>query len=292
MRHAQASASARPAIPWVVAGGANLVPAMPYGVMGILNLTPDSFYDGGRHDTGEAALAQALALAGDGADLLDLGAESSRPGARPLTPGEEQERLLPVLAAVRESLPELAVSVDTVHAATAAAALDRGAAIINDVSACGADPELTDVLVAHKPGYVLMHSQGRPPDMQAAPHYEDVCLEVRRFFARELDRLVRAGLPEDRIVLDPGIGFGKSLGHNLALLAHVEDFLEFGRPLLLGLSMKSLFGDLLGLPVGERAPVTHTATALLWERGVFWHRVHDVAGARAALRLAAALAGA
>ena len=278
--------------PWVVASGARLAPAAPFGVMGILNLTPDSFYDGGRHDAGEAALAQALALRDAGADVLDLGAESSRPGARPLSPLEEQQRLLPVLTAVREKMPDIPLSVDTVHAATAAAALDRGVAVINDVSACTADPELTDVLAERRPGYVLMHSQGRPRDMQAAPRYADVCLEVRRFFARELERLVKAGLPEDRIVLDPGIGFGKTLEHNLALLAHMEDFLEFGRPLLVGLSMKSLFGDFLGLPVGERGAATQTASALLWERGVFWHRVHDVAGVRGALRLAAAIAGA
>ena len=278
--------------PWVVSGGASLAPAAPFGVMGILNLTPDSFFDGGRHDAGAAALRQALALRDAGADLLDLGAESSRPGARPLTPEEELQRLIPVLTAVREAMPELPLSVDTVHAATAAAALERGAVIINDVSACGADPELMDVLVERKPGYVLMHSQGRPPEMQAAPAYGDVCLEVRRFFARGLDRLVGAGLPEDRIVLDPGIGFGKTLEHNLALLAHMEDFLEFGRPLLVGLSMKSLFRDLLGLPVEARGAATQTASALLWERGVFWHRVHDVAGVRGALRLASAIAGA
>lgn len=278
--------------PWVVAGGKALAPATPFGVMGILNLTPDSFYDGGRHATGEAAARQARALRDAGADMLDLGAESSRPGARPLAAGEEGGRLLPVLRAVRSEMPELPVSVDTVHAATAAAALDLGARVINDVSACAVDPELTDVLAQYRPGYVLMHSQGRPPDMQAQPHYEDVCLEVRRFFARELDRLVAAGLPEDRIVLDPGIGFGKTLAHNLALLAHAGDFLEFGRPLLVGLSMKSLFGGLLGLPVEERGPATQTASALLWERGVLWHRVHDVAGVKGALRLAAAIAGA
>ena len=125
--------------------------------------------------------------------------------------------------------------------------------------------------------------------MQAAPHYADVCREVRSFFARELDRLSRAGLPEDRIVLDPGIGFGKTLAHNLALLAHVEEFLDFGRPLLVGLSMKLLFGELFGLPVEARGPITQTAAALLWERGVFWHRVHEVSGVKNALRLAGAL---
>lgn len=278
--------------PWKVAGGGAVRLAAPFGIMGILNLTPDSFYDGGRHATGEAALAQALALHDAGADMLDIGAESSRPGARPLAPGEELARLAPILRAVRERMPDIAISVDTVHAATAAAALDMGAVVINDVSACGVDPELTDVLADRKPGYVLMHSQGRPPDMQAAPQYADVCREVHHFFERELNRLVAAGIPEDRIVLDPGIGFGKTMRHNLELLAHMDEFLAFGRPLLVGLSMKSLFGDFLGLPVGERGAATQTASALLWERGVCWHRVHDVGAVRNALRLAAALAGA
>lgn len=278
--------------PWKVAGGGAVRLAAPFGIMGILNLTPDSFYDGGRHATGEAALAQALALHDAGADMLDIGAESSRPGARPLAPGEELARLAPILRAVRTRMPDIAISVDTVHAATAAAALDMGAVVINDVSACGVDPELTDVLADRKPGYVLMHSQGRPPDMQAAPQYADVCREVHHFFERELNRLVAAGIPEDRIVLDPGIGFGKTMRHNLELLAHMDEFLAFGRPLLVGLSMKSLFGDFLGLPVGERGAATQTASALLWERGVCWHRVHDVGAVRNALRLAAALAGA
>lgn len=258
--------------------------------MGIINLTPDSFYDGGRYREPAAALEQARALCAAGADILDIGAESSRPGAQPLPAAEELARLAPALTAIRQALPAIPLSVDTVHAATAEAALDLGADIINDVSGCGVDPELAAVVARRRPGYVLMHSRGRPPDMQAAPAYTDVCAEVRAFFAHGLARLTAAGLPVSNIVLDPGIGFGKTLAHNLALLAHMRDFLDLGRPLLAGLSMKSLFGDLLGLPVAERGASTQTASALLWERGVFWHRVHDVAGARNALRLAAAFA--
>lgn len=285
---AKALASAAPS--WIVAGDKEIRPTDDFGLMGILNITPDSFYDGGRHASLEAALQQARALHDAGADMLDLGAESSRPGAQALAHGEEIERLAPALRLVRQMLPEMAISVDTVHAATAALALDLGALVINDVSACGVEPELTDVLVERKPGYVLMHSQGRPANMQDAPHYKDVCREAMIFFERELDRLVSAGLPENRIVLDPGIGFGKTLAHNLALLSHMEEFLKFGRPLLVGLSMKSLFWDLLGLPLAERGPATQTASALLWERGVYWHRVHDVSAVKSALRLAAALA--
>lgn len=261
----------------------------PFGVMGIVNLTPDSFYDGGAHAEPKAGLAHALRLQGEGADILDLGAESSRPGARALTPQEEQARLLPVLAALRRRAPGATLSLDTYHAATAAAALELGVGIINDISACAFEPELLDVLVQYKPGYVLTHSQGRPESMQQNPRYTDVRGEVSNFFERALNRLVAAGLPEDRIALDPGIGFGKSLEHNLELLAHPEDWFGFGRPVLMGLSMKSVFGGLLGLPASRRGPASLAATVMLWSCGVFWHRVHDVAATRQGLWVAAAL---
>lgn len=274
---------------WIVAGGRALCASAPFGIMGIVNLTPDSFYDGGRHADAVSGLAHALKVRDDGADVLDLGAESSRPGATPLSADEELRRLLPVLAGLKREAPGVCLSVDTYHAATAAAVLAQGVRIINDISACRFDPGLLDVLVEYKPGYVLMHSQGRPESMQHAPRYADVRREVRDFFEREMARLVRAGLPEDRIVLDPGIGFGKTLEHNLTLLAHPEDWLSLGRPVLMGLSMKSLFGGLLGLAATERGTVTQVATARLWERGVFWHRVHDVAATRQTLHLLAAL---
>ena len=261
----------------------------PFGVMGIVNLTPDSFYDGGQHDSPAPGIRHALALRDQGADILDLGAESSRPGAAELSPGQETQRLLPVLAGLRRVAPAAVVSVDTYHAETAAAVLQMGVSIINDISACAFDPALLDVLVQYKPGYVLMHSQGRPKTMQHNPSYADVRREVREFFEREMSRLVRAGLPENRIVLDPGIGFGKTLEHNLALLAHPEDWLELGRPVLMALSMKSVFGGLLGLPPQQRGLATATATAVLRNKGVYWHRVHDVAAARQAMTVALAL---
>ncbi|MGE4312607.1 dihydropteroate synthase [Desulfovibrio sp.] len=259
--------------------------------MGIVNLTPDSFYDGGVHHMPPAGLEHALILLEQGADILDLGAESSRPGAAELPPDEEIQRLAPVLMGLRHQAPWATVSVDTYHAATAAAVLEQGAVIINDISACAFDPALLDVLVQYKPGYVLMHSQGRPQTMQHNPRYEDVRREVREFFERNLARLVRAGLPEDRIVLDPGIGFGKTLAHNLELLAHPEDWLGFGRPVLMALSMKSVFGGLLSLPPARRGAATVAATALLRARGIFWHRVHHVADARQALAVATAFGG-
>lgn len=274
---------------WRVLGGRALSASAPFGIMGIVNVTPDSFFDGGEHMQVEQAVAHALRLRDEGADMLDLGAESSRPGARSLSADEELRRLLPVLCRLRAVASGICISVDTYHAATADAVLHCGASVINDISGCVYDPALLDVLVQHRPGYVLMHRQGRPATMQNAPRYDDVRRDVMEFFDQMLNRLVRAGLPEDRIVLDPGIGFGKTLEHNLALLAHAEEWLTFGRPVLMGLSMKSLFGDLLGLPVARRGAVTQTATALLWQKGIFWHRVHDVAAARQGLTLAAAL---
>lgn len=274
---------------WRVLGGRALSASAPFGIMGIVNVTPDSFFDGGEHMQVEQAVAHALRLHDEGADMLDLGAESSRPGARSLSADEELRRLLPVLCRLRTVASGACISVDTYHAATADAVLRCGASVINDISGCVYEPALLDVLVQHRPGYVLMHRQGRPATMQNAPCYDDVRRDVMEFFDQMLNRLVRAGLPEDRIVLDPGIGFGKTLEHNLALLAHAEEWLTFGRPVLMGLSMKSLFGDLLGLPVARRGAVTQTATALLWQKGIFWHRVHDVAAARQGLTLAAAL---
>ena len=290
MKNAFPAASVEDAT-WYVKGGRALKTPSPFGVMGIVNLTPDSFYDGGVHHMPPAGLEHALTLLEQGADILDLGAESSRPGAAELPPDEEIQRLAPVLMGLRHQAPWATVSVDTYHAATAAAVLGQGAVIINDISACAFDPGLLDVLVQYKPGYVLMHSQGRPETMQHNPRYEDVRREVREFFERNLARLVRAGLPEDRIVLDPGIGFGKTLAHNLELLAHPEDWLGFGRPVLMALSMKSVFGGLLSLPPARRGAATVAATALLRARGVFWHRVHHVADARQALAVATAFGG-
>ena len=290
MKNAFPAASVEDAT-WYVKGGRALKTPSPFGVMGIVNLTPDSFYDGGVHHMPPAGLEHALTLLEQGADILDLGAESSRPGAAELPPDEEIQRLAPVLMGLRHQAPWATVSVDTYHAATAAAVLEQGAVIINDISACAFDPGLLDVLVQYKPGYVLMHSQGRPQTMQHNPRYEDVRREVREFFECNLARLVRAGLPEDRIVLDPGIGFGKTLAHNLELLAHPEDWLGFGRPVLMALSMKSVFGGLLSLPPARRGAATVAATALLRARGVFWHRVHHVADARQALAVATAFGG-
>jgi len=284
---------------WTIRGGRVLGPA-PFFVMGIVNVTPDSFYDGGRHydggagdESGHAGVEHARMLASQGAHVLDIGGESTRPGAAEVSAEQEQARVLPVIRALAaNSGPAIspAISVDTYKASTAAAALEAGADIVNDISGCRYDPALMDVVAGSRPGYVLMHSQGRPGVMQDAPSYDDVVDEVRAFFEERMLALTRAGLPEERIVLDPGIGFGKTLSHNLALLRNVEALASLGRPLLVGLSNKSLWGHLLGLDVSDRGAVTQAATALLAARGVALHRVHEVADAVRTLRIVEELA--
>ena len=236
-----------------------------------------------------AQLAHAMRLHAEGADILDLGAESSRPGAQALTPEQELLRLMPVLRELRREIPGVMLSVDTYHAATAAAVLEEGVQIINDISACAFDPGLLDVLVQYKPGYVLMHSQGSPREMQVNPRYGNVVEEILAFFERNLARLVKAGLPEDRIVLDPGIGFGKNKEHTVAILKGLERFASLGRPLYVGLSRKSMFREILGLELEQRAEATRMAVALLAARGIPYHRVHDIAGCAQALRLVEAM---
>lgn len=275
---------------WYLKGGKAFEPA-PFGIMGIVNISPDSFFDGGQHADSVSAVQHAALLLEEGAHMLDLGAESSRPNAVAVSAAQEQARLLPVLQAVRTQHPDSILSVDTYHANTAALALDAGADIINDISACDVDPALLEVLVHYKPGYVLMHSQGRPATMQQAPRYAHVVDEVLHFFERKLEMLTQAGLPADRIVLDPGIGFGKYVQHNVDLLKNTARFLTLGRPLLMGISMKSFLGDMVGLAVQERLCATQVVTALLAEQGAAYHRVHHVAATRQTLALAQALCG-
>lgn len=259
-------------------------------VVGIVNVTPDSFYDGGRHDSAAAAVAHGLSLAVAGADMLDIGGESTRPGAAPVSLEAEIRRVVPVIEGLTAALPDLPLSVDTFKAGCAAAALEAGAVVVNDISACAIDPGLLDVVADKKPGYVLMHMRGRPATMQDDPRYGDVVEDLLAFFEEKLSLLARAGLPEDHVVLDPGIGFGKLPEHNLAILRHLDRFAVLGRPVYLGLSNKGLFGALLDLPVGERDGATAVASVLCAARGARIHRVHDVAGVARALRLSAALA--
>lgn len=277
---------------WNVSGGRVLGPA-PFFVVGIVNVTPDSFYDGGTHPTAETAVAHGVKLIDDGAQVLDIGGESTRPSAEHVGTGEELRRVVPVVRElaryVRENEKDAAISVDTYKAATAAAALEAGAVVVNDISGCRYDPELMDVLAQYKPGYVLMHCQGIPGSMQNNPSYVDVVDEVIDFFDQRLRVLTRAGVPEENIVLDPGIGFGKNLEHNLEILRNIEAFGRFGLPIYMGLSNKSLWGDLLGLELDQRENATQVATALLSARGVQIHRVHEVGLTVQSLKIVKAL---
>lgn len=274
---------------WHCRGEKEIVYREQFGILGILNITPDSFYDGGRYNDRESALERARLLLGEGSEIIDMGAESTRPGAIDVAPEKELARLLPVLKAFKKEFPQALVSIDTRNSSTAAETLKNGASIINDVSACGHDPELLDVLAEFKPGYILMHSRGKPADMQNNPRYDNVVDEVKSFFETKLNILVKAGLPEKNIALDPGIGFGKNISHNLDLLAHMEEFAYFGRPLVGAISQKSMFNKILGHPPDMSGVDTAVASALLWSKGVVWHRVHNVAQTRKALIIAAAV---
>jgi dihydropteroate synthase len=278
-------------VTWHIHGGGVLGPA-PFLIAGIVNVTPDSFYDGGRYADADSAASRGAELIGEGADILDVGGESTRPFSEPVDARTEKDRVLPVIRSLAAAVRERrcgAVSVDTYKAEVALAALREGAAIVNDVSACRFDPALMDVLASEKPGYVLMHSLGRPSEMQVAPEYDDVVDDILAFFEERLAALTRAGLPEDRVVLDPGIGFGKTLEHNLEIMRGVERFHVLGRPLFIGLSNKSIWEKLLGLEPGERGEATLAATVLMAGRGVAVHRVHEVKAARRALETAASL---
>lgn len=243
-------------------------------VMGVLNVTPDSFSDGGRFLDPAAAAARGRAMIDEGADLLDVGGESSRPGAVPVDPAEEEARVVPVIRALRAG-SGVPISVDTRRASVARAALEAGADIVNDISALG-DRAMAAVVRASGAGLVLMHMRGEPATMQAAPAYEDVVSEVSAFLSRRLEAAGAAGIPPGAVVLDPGIGFGKTLDHNLALLAGLGRIAAAGRPVLVGVSRKSVVGALTGRAVGERLAGSLALAAYLALRGAAVLRVHDV----------------
>lgn len=253
--------------------------------MGVINVTPDSFSDGGVNFDPGAARAAAQRLVAEGADILDIGGESTRPGAADVSEEEELRRVVPLVAALRDAAP---VSVDTSKPGVMRAALAEGAAIVNDVHALQA-PGALDVVAASDCGVVLMHMQGTPRTMQSAPQYDDVVREVSDFLGKRRDELLHAGVARERIALDPGFGFGKTLAHNLALLADLAALQRLGQPVLVGLSRKSMLGQLTDRPVGERVHASVAAALLAVERGANIVRVHDVAATRDALRIWSAL---
>ena len=257
-------------------------------LMGVVNATPDSFSDGGRFLEPEAAAAAALRLADEGADLVDLGGESTRPGAPPVPADEELRRVVPVVERLRARGFRLPISVDTSKAAVARAALGAGADLVNDVRALS-DPDLAAVVAAAGVPVVLMHGRGTPADMQSRAVYGDVVADVARELGDALVRAEAAGIPRERTVLDPGIGFAKTAEQSLELLARVAELRSLGRPLLVGPSRKSFIGKVTGAPVGDRLPGTLAAVTACVLAGVELLRVHDVAAVRQAVQVAAAL---
>jgi dihydropteroate synthase len=258
-------------------------------VMGVLNVTPDSFSDGGLYLDPGQAVARAEAMVAQGTDLLDIGAESSRPGSDPVEEQEEIRRLLPVVKEVcrRTSVP---VSVDTTKATVARLALEAGARIINDISALRFDPRMGPLVAETGAGLVLMHMQGTPKTMQRNPSYDNVLEEVRQFFVERLGASQRYGIKLDQILLDPGIGFGKSPEHNLTLLANLDELATLDRPLMVGVSRKAFIGQILDRPVGERVMGTAAAVAAAVLHGARVVRVHEVAEIRETVRLIEAVA--
>lgn len=258
-------------------------------VMGIVNVTPDSFFGESRRLEPLEAAEKALAMLSEGADILDFGAESTRPGSSPVGPDEENRRLLPALREFRRRSSAI-VSVDTRHAATARAALDEGADIINDISALS-DPAMTSVVAKGKAAIVLMHMQGEPGTMQDKPLYGDCAREVREFLGQRAAAAIEAGIPGDKIILDPGIGFGKLLEHNLVLLQRLHLLADCGYPVLVGLSRKRFVGDITGKPIENRMPGSLGAACAAWRTGADIFRVHDVGPTRDALDVYAAACG-
>ena len=259
-------------------------------LMGVVNVTPDSFSDGGAYFDAGKAVDRGLALAAEGADIIDVGGESTRPGARPVPEAEEAGRVVPVIAALRAKTPALN-SVDTTKAAVARAALDAGADIVNDTSAFRFDPAMTGVVARAGAGVVLMHMQGTPLTMQEDPRYDDLVGEISGFLAERIRVAAAAGIPGERVIIDPGIGFGKTLDHNLEILRRQESFLALGRPLLLGFSRKAFLGKILGLPPADRLEGTIAAAVLSVERGAHILRIHDVGPVARAVRTAEAILG-
>jgi dihydropteroate synthase len=259
-------------------------------VMGVLNVTPDSFSDGGLYLDPDAALARGEQLAADGADLIDVGGASTRPGAEPVAADEELRRVTPVIErlAAEVSVP---LSIDTSKASVARAAIEAGASFVNDVSALRGDPEMAALVAGSGVDICLMHMQGEPRTMQDEPRYDDVVSEVKAFLEERLAFAVGEGILEQRVWLDPGIGFGKALEHNLELIRRLGEIVAIGRPVVVGASRKRFIGALTGRPEAERLPGSLAAAVLAVEQGARMVRVHDVRETREALLVAGALAG-
>jgi dihydropteroate synthase len=257
-------------------------------IMGILNITPDSFYDGGRRGVVAQAVRDGIAMVEAGAEIIDIGGESTRPGSRPVSQDEEATRVLPVLHGLRREV-KVPISIDTYKSPVAQAALQAGADIINDISALRFDPDMISVVAREQVPVVLMHMQGTPRTMQAEPRYDDVVREVRDFLAAQLYEALDRGVAQEAVVIDPGIGFGKTLEHNLALLRGLPALAGLGQPLLVGASRKAFIGKVLGLNADERLEGSLAAAVAAILNGANILRVHDVRETVRAARIADAI---
>jgi dihydropteroate synthase len=263
----------------------------PYTIMGIVNVTPDSFSDGGVFDDELAAIAHARRLVAEGAEIVDVGGESTRPGAAPVPVAEELARVIPVIEGVAGLGLPAQISIDTMKVEVARAALDAGASYVNDVTAFRHDPDMAALVADRGVDCCLMHMLGEPRTMQEDPRYDDVVDDVKAFLEQRVAAAVAAGVAEERIQLDPGIGFGKTLEHNLELLRRLDELAAIGRPLVIGTSRKSFLGRITGRDVTERVHATAATNVIAFERGARVFRVHDVAATADALAVAAATFG-
>jgi dihydropteroate synthase len=259
-----------------------------FRIMGVINVTPDSFSDGGRYLEAGAAIEHGLELAREGADILDIGGESTRPWSEGVSAAEERRRVLPVIEGLVARGVTAQISIDTSKAAVARDALHAGATFVNDVTALRGDPEMAAVVAETKADCCLMHMLGRPRTMQEDPRYEDVVSDVRAFLEERMAFAVAQGVDEERIMLDPGIGFGKTRAHNLELLRRLDELVAIGRPMVIGTSRKSFLGAITGREVDDRLPATLASNVLAYVRGARVFRVHDVQPVRDALLVAAA----
>lgn len=263
--------------------------AADFRIMGVVNVTPDSFSDGGLYVEPETAIAHGLELAAEGAAIIDVGGESTRPGALPVEAEEELDRVLPVIEGLMTARTDAQISIDTSKASVASTALDAGATFVNDVTALRGDPEMVSLVASSGADVCLMHMLGEPRTMQEDPRYEDVVSEVKAFLEDRLQFAVQGGVAEERILLDPGIGFGKTADHNLELIDRLDEIVALGRPVAVGASRKSFIGRITGREDPfERVPGTVAVNVLAYERGARVFRVHDVAPSYDALAMAAA----
>jgi len=253
-------------------------------LMGILNVTPDSFSDGGQFFEPDRAAERAAEMIDQGARIIDIGGESTRPGAREIAVEEEIKRVLPVIKKLRPRTKAL-ISIDTRKSRVARVALEEGVDLVNDISGLGHDREMTEVVAEFQVPIIIMHMLGTPETMQIAPHYNNLLFDLKHFFLTRIRQALTAGIPEDRIIIDPGIGFGKTLEHNLQLINNLEYFLDLGKPVLVGPSRKSFIGLILGVPAEQRLEGTIAASILSWLHGAAILRVHDVLQVKRALQV-------